>query len=201
MRSFVLLSIILASGPAKASVLQSTLPPYNNTADITLYDHERFRSSVPEHNIIPPHGNKVNDKYIYHLNQCAGFENYTVCGESNFLGTDLNVTLYRSEKPIAKKTLEGKFTDGFFRLLGAPSVRIYTSIYFKEDKIGLLTSFGFTLINRGSFCETVVLAPNDEFSFGLTKNNQVVLIGLGRMENGAERVDGWRLYDEKVLCP
>ncbi|MCM2277548.1 MAG: hypothetical protein NDJ89_05680 [Oligoflexia bacterium] len=87
------------------------------------------------------------------------------------------------------------------RFLGAPVATLYLIVEFSEDRLGLLHSYGFTLLKSGRFCKTVRTNPNHALSYGVSADGRhALLFSAGRASSVDRAVEGWRSLDESLLC-
>ena len=140
----------------------------------------------------PPAGiiNLLDEKAIHVLSgECVGAADISICRETFMMQSGLALLVKKDGVTLAKKFWPSP-SGFFYRFLGAPTVAIYKIIPIKDNQVGIVHSYGFTLVKDGKYCTTVELDRNFPTSFA-DVDGKILL---------SSRETGWRLYDEEKFC-
>ncbi|MBK7960929.1 MAG: hypothetical protein IPK04_06815 [Bdellovibrionales bacterium] len=167
---------------------------------ILLLQDKEVNSSSPLHNVVPPHGSKQSGNINWALSgNCVQYGDAQICGSSFMMNSGFILSLELPGKTPLSEKFNPSISDFLYRFIGAPPASLYSEVKFFPETIGLMHTFGFTLIRQGRFCRTIELNPNHRVSFGIAEG-KVLLFSSGPSLSVDRSVGGWRKYNEESNC-
>jgi hypothetical protein len=83
--------------------------------------------------------------------KCALVDDNKICFNNYFLNSGLQILIKFNDGFEIKKSFNPTVSGFLYRFLGSPPVSLHCLVKFTNDKIGLVHSFGFTLLSKKKY--------------------------------------------------